>query len=477
MFRFGEFQLDLDRYELRRDGDVVKTEPRVLELLNYLIAQRERVVPKEELLDTIWQGTHVSESALTSTIRDARRALGDSPADPRWLKTVYGRGLRFVGDVAIAAPAAAPAPSRAPSVSKRRSIAVLPFTDLSPARDQGYFCDGIAEELINALTRIEELQVISRASAFDFQADDDMRVLGERLGVQHVLRGSVRKSDDRLRITVHVVDVADGHHLWSEKYDRTVVDIFALQEEIAENTARALLGVLSDRNRRAMKSTPVGLDAYEFYLKGRTYLGQLARRSLESAVGMFEIAIEFNAEYAPAYAGLADALAELYVETAEESLRRRAEAASERAVELAPDLAESHVCRGHVLMLSNRPRDAAAELELALSLGGRSFDAHYRYGRLRMAEGELTDAASHFERARHLQPSDYHTPALLAQVYQELGRAEDARAAASRTVALCEQHLERRPKDVRAVHLAAGALRTVGDARADQWDARAQRLT
>jgi TolB-like protein len=456
---------------------VVKTEPRVLELLNYLIEQRERVVPKEELLDTIWQGTIVSESALTSTIRDARRALGDSPADPRWLKTVYGRGLRFVGDVEMDAPAPAPAaPARTSPVPARRSIAVLPFTDLSPSRDQGYFCDGIAEELINALTRIEELQVISRASAFDFEADDDMRVLGERLGVQHVLRGSVRKSEDRLRITVHVVDVASGHHLWSEKYDRTVGDIFSLQEEIAENTARALLGVLSDRNRRAMKSTPVGLDAYEFYLKGRTYLGQLARRSLESAVGMFEIAIEFDSEYAPAYAGLADALAELYVETSEEKLRRRAEAASERAVELAPDLAETHVCRGHVLMLSNRFRDAAAELELALRLSGRSFDAHYRYGRLRMAEGQLDEAAEHFEKAWQLQPRDYHTPALLAQVYHELGRDGAARVAAERTVSLCEQHLERKPKDVRAIHLAAGALRTVGDPRADAWDARAQRV-
>lgn len=477
MFRFGEFQLDLDRYELRRGNEVVKTEPRVLELLNYLIEQRERVVPKEELLDTIWQGTIVSDSALTSTIRDARRALGDSPAEPRWLKTVYGRGLRFVGDVDDGTPAPAPAAAPVPAATPaRRSIAVLPFTDMSPARDQGYFCDGIAEELINALTRIEELQVISRATAFDFREDDDIRVLGERLGVQNVLRGSVRKSEDRLRITVHVVDVTTGHHLWSQKYDRTVGDIFALQEEIAANTARALLGVLSDRNRRAMKSTPVGLDAYEFYLKGRTYLGQMTRRSVDSSVGMFEIATEFDAEYAPAYAGLADALAELYVETGDESLRRRAEAASERAVELAPDLAETHVCRGHVLTLSNRTGDAAAELELALALSGRSFDAHYRYGRLRMVEGKLAEAAEHFEQAWRLQPSDYHTPALLAQVYQELGRAADARAAAERTVALCEQHLERKPDDVRAIHLAAGALRTVGDARADGWDARAQRM-
>ncbi|HEY0143756.1 MAG TPA: winged helix-turn-helix domain-containing protein [Thermoanaerobaculia bacterium] len=471
MFRFGEYQLDLDRYELRRGGDVVKTEPRVLELLHYLIEQRERVVPKEELLDTVWGGTIVSESALTSTIRDARRALADSPTEPRWIKTVYGRGLRFVGDIASEV---APPPKAAPVAksTSRKSIAVLPFTDLSAHRDQQYFCDGIAEELINALTRLEELRVVSRATAFDFRSDDDVRILGERLGVDYILRGSVRKSEERLRITVHVVDVATGHHVWSEKYDRTVGDIFALQEEIAENTARAILGVVSDRNRRAMKSTPVRLDAYEFYLKGRTYLAQGARTSLESAVSMFEIAIDFDHDYAPAWAGLADALAELYVEAGDEALLQRAAAASERAVELAPNLSETHVCRGHVLTLSTRHRDAAVELELALAINDRASDAHYRYGRLRMAEGKLAEAAERFERAWQLQPTDYHATALLAQVYQELGRKEEARAAASRTVALCTQHLERKPDDVRAVRIAAGALRTVGDPRADEWDAR-----
>lgn len=476
MFRFGEYQLDLDRYELRRGTDVVKTEPRVLELLHYLIEQRERVVPKEELLDRIWAGTIVSDSALTSTIRDARRALEDSPTEPRWLKTVYGRGLRFVGDVVTDAPAVPQPKSSSSSAASRRSIAVLPFTDLSPSRDQAYFCDGIAEELINALTRLEELRVVSRATAFDYRSDDDVRILGEKLGVEHVLRGSVRKDGDRLRITVHLVDVATGHHIWSDKYDRTVGDIFALQEEIGANTARALLGVLSDHNRRAMKSTPVRLDAYEFYLKGRTLLGQMTRRSLESAVGMFEIAIEFDPDYAPAYAGLADALAELYVETADEALRERAETASRRAVELAPNLAETHVCRGHVLTLAQRHAEAAAELEQALSINPRAFDALYRFGRLRMAEGKLEEAATLFGRAWQMQPSDFHTPALLAQVYHELGREDEARAAAARTVALCEQHLERRPNDARALHLGAGALRTVGDGRADEWDARAMKL-
>ncbi|MBV8517814.1 MAG: winged helix-turn-helix domain-containing protein [Acidobacteria bacterium] len=370
MYRFGDFELDLDRYELRRGGDAIRTEPRVLELLHYLIERRDRVVPKEELLDSLWPDVHVSESALTSTIRDARRALGDAPSDARWIRTIYGRGFRFAGDVqqTSAAPVIVPH-------AQRRSIAVLPFADLSPARDQAHFCDGIAEELINTLARLDELRVISRAAAFDFRADDDLRVLGDKLDVHHILRGSVRKADDRLRITVHLVDVRNGHHVWSEKYDRQTGDIFALQEEIAENVARVLLGVLTERNRNAIKSTPVRLDAYEFYLKGRTYLSQ---RALEAAIGMFEIGLEFDRDYGPAYAGLADALAEMAELDGDAQLIVRADAASQRAVELAPHLAESHISRGRVLALEKRYRDAAAELQLALAISPGSAEAQER---------------------------------------------------------------------------------------------------
>jgi TolB-like protein len=377
MFRFGEFELDLSRYELKRGGEIVKTEPRVLEVLDYLIARRERVVTKDELLDSIWRDVHVSESALTTTIRDARRALGDSPGEPRWIRTVYGRGFRFVGEVSDAAEeAAAPPPPIAPRPAERKSVAVLPFTDLSPHRDQRHFCDGIAEELINALTRIGELRVVSRTNAVD--EEDDMRALGEKWGVRNVLRGSVRKAEDRLRISVHLIDVSTGHHTWSEKYDRRVGDIFALQEEIAESTARALLGALTERNRTAIKSTPVRLDAYEFYLKGRTYLAQKTEDALDAAVGMFEIALEFDRTYALAYGGLAEALTETYARNGDVQLLVRADAASQRAVELAPQLAETHICRGHVLSVQKRYRDAMAELEIALSISPGSSAAESR---------------------------------------------------------------------------------------------------
>lgn len=367
MFTFGEFELDLSRYELRRGGEAVKTEPRVLEVLNFLIENRTRVVPKEELLDTIWRDVHVSESALTTAIRDARRALGDSSAEPRWIRTVYGRGFRFVGEV-LAPPVAAPAPPPPAAPSQRKSIAVLPFADLSPARDQSHFCEGLAEELINTLTRIHELRVISRAMAFDIQSDDDLPALGAKLGVEHILRGSVRKDGERLRISVHLVDVSNGHHILSEKYDRKDGDVFALQEEIAESTTRALLGVLTDQHRSAIKSTPVRLDAYEFYIKGHTYLAKKTPDALNAAIGMFETALEFDPDYALAYSGLADALVAMHGNNGNASYLQRADAASRRAVELAPQLAETHLCRGHVLSLLKRYPEASAELEMALTI-------------------------------------------------------------------------------------------------------------
>lgn len=377
MFRFSDYELDLDRYELRRNGQVIKTEPRVLEVLNFLIEHRERVVPKEELLDTIWRDVHVSESALTTAVRDARRALGDSSAEPRWIRTVYGRGFRFVGEITKPAVAAAPAPAPRPApASTRKSIAVLPFADLSPLRDQGHLCDGLAEELINTLTRIPELRVISRAMAFDFRADDDLPALGEKLGVDHVLRGSVRKNGERLRMSVHLVDVRNGHHVLSEKYDRQVGDdIFALQEEIAETTARALLGVLTERHRNAIKSRPERFDVHEFYLKGHTYLAQKTPVALDSAIKMFETALEFDADYVPAHCGLADALVARYAQTGDALLLQRADVVSNRAVELAPQLAETHLCRGHVLSLLKRYPEAGAELETALSISPRGAEA------------------------------------------------------------------------------------------------------
>lgn len=278
--------------------------------------------------------------------------------------------------------------------------------------------------------------MISRAAAFDFRSDDDVRLLGQKLGVAHILRGSVRKSNERLRITVHLVDVRTGHHVWSEKYDREVGDIFALEEEIAGKTARVMLGVLADSDRAAIRSTPVRIDAYEFHLRGLGYLREATPESFDAAIGMFELTIDFDSEYAPAHAGLADALAELYAIRGDDVLRRRAEAAALRAVDLAPELGDAHISRGHVLMVQERFAEAADELELAIRSNPRSAEAFYRYGHLRVREGKLDEAAEMFERASELEPADFRPPLQLVWIYRALNRESEARGAEARTQAL-----------------------------------------
>jgi adenylate cyclase len=274
--------------------------------------------------------------------------------------------------------------------------------------------------------------VISRATAFDFRSDDDVRDLGRKLGVRHVLRGSVRKAEDRLRITVHLVDTQAGHHVWSEKYDRQVGDIFAVQEEIAEKTARVLLGVFAEKHRVSLRSTPIRIDAYEFHLKGRTYLSEATPESFEAAVQMFEVTLNFDPGYGPAHAGLADALAELFTIRGDESLRTKAGEHARKAVELAPELAEPHISRGHVLTVEERYAEAAKELDLAIGINPRSSEAHYRYGHVRVREGKLDQAAALFETAASLQPADVRPTLQLAWIYKTLGREKEAAEAESR---------------------------------------------
>ena len=263
MIRFAGYDLDFDRHSLSRGGQELHVEPKVLSVLSYLVRNRDRVVPKEELLDKVWEERHVSESALTRVIRDLRRALDDSSAEPRFIRTIYGKGFVFIAPIEQAMhPAEAPA--------GRPSVAVLPFADLSAERDQGYFCEGLADEIINALTKVAGLHVLSRKSSSEVGPSTDPGAVGRRLGGAHVLHGSVRKSGARMRVSVHLVEVSTGRNLWSDRYDRDAGDIFAVQEDIAERSATALLGVLGEGEQAAIHRRPrAELEAWELYLKGQ----------------------------------------------------------------------------------------------------------------------------------------------------------------------------------------------------------------
>jgi adenylate cyclase len=481
-YRFGEFELVPERYELRRRGGSVSLEPRVLEVLAYLVAHADRVVPKRELLDHLWPSVVVSDAVLTRAIKEARRAVGG----PRrsWIRTVYGRGFQFAGPVTAmrdpGTPDAAADPANEPRLTRPRplpSIGVLPFADLSPAHDQGYFCEGLADELIGALTRVEGLFVASRASSFQFQSTSgDAWTIGERLNVATFLEGSVRKDRARVRVSVQLINVADNGHLWSATFERELKDVFAIQEEIAENVVRALRVVLSDRERLALRSLPrAEPGAYEWYLRGRRGAVQASRRELEAGRQMFLRAIELDPTYVPAVAGVADCCAWLYLYWggAENELAT-AEEMSQRAVAMAPDFAEAHAARALVLVMKGRSREALAAFEAALRLNPRVYKIHYAYARTCWTSGNATAAAHHLELAEQLNP-DYHgVPALLAKVYDRLGRREDATLARRRCVERAERSLSLDAANVRALYLGATALAGLGERRrAVEWIERA----
>jgi serine/threonine protein kinase/Flp pilus assembly protein TadD len=348
-----------------------------------------------------------------------------------------------------------------------KSIAVLPFADMSPERENGYFTDGMAEEIINALTTIKALRVASRTSSFAFKGTtEDIRQVGKKLDVATVLEGSVRKAGNKLRITAQLVNVADGYQLWSQRYDRDMEDVFAIQDEIAQNIVKALRVILSEDEKRAIEKGPtVNVEAYECYLRGRQFFHQFRKQSLEFARQMFDKAIEIDPTYALAYAGVADCCSVLYTNfDASEANLSNAETASRRALELAPQLAEAHVARGLAVSLLGKHDEAETEFETAMGLNPQLFDAAYMYGRALLAQGKLEKAARTFERAEELRPEDYVVPGLLGGVYASLGRTADSQRTFKRQLEKARKRLELNPDDPRALYMGGIAASRLGDA-------------
>jgi len=403
--------------------------------------------------------------------RLVRRCLAKRPED----RFQSARDLLFAleavgsGSDAAAAPAEATVPS----------VAVLPFVDMSPGRDQDYFCEGLADELINALTRLEGVRVTARTSSFQFRgAAVDVRTIGERLNVRTVLEGSVRKAGDRLRIMVQLVSAERGFHLWSERYDRELKDVFAIQDEIAESVARALRVVLSDQERDTLQRRPTSsLEAYECYLKGRRFLARLSVE-LRFAPPLFRRAIELDPRFALAWAGLAEAsfwLSSWWGGHPDDA--RQADEASRRALELAPEMAEVHAARGAALTLTRRYDEAAAEFDAAVQLNPRQWNTCYLYGRMRFAQGRFDDAERIWKKAIEVGPDDYQVALMIGMIYRKQGRVAEREATQRRGVAIARKHVEANPEDARAIYLVAGALWDLGEAQESRaWMDRALAL-
>jgi TolB-like protein/Tfp pilus assembly protein PilF len=357
------------------------------------------------------------------------------------------------------------------------SIAVLPFEDMSPSKDQEYFCDGIAEEIISALSQIEGLRVAARTSAFAFKGrPDDIREIGRKLNVVTLLEGSVRKAGNQLRITVQLSDVAEGYHLWSERFDCELKDVFAIQDEIAGNIVQALKVELSEKDERILARAPTkNHHAYDFYLRGRHFYRQTHRIGINYALEMYERAIQRDPDYAPAYAGMADCYSYLFsFFDSKRANLDRAVALSQKALELDPELAEGHVARGRAFYFSKRYDEAEREYETAIRLNPSLFTAYDSYARNCYSQGDLEKAARLFDQAIRKDPENFDAPILLAQTFRGLNQNEKAKEALEEGLLNVKKYLELNPGHARALYMRAIVLARTGEReRAFEWIDRA----
>ena len=433
-FHFESYALCPERRELIRGSEAVALGPQVFDLLLYLLRNRTRVVSKDDLLDAVWSGRIVSESTLTSHINAVRKAIGDSGEAQRLLRTVARKGYRFVGEVtewyppAESAPPAAvkggepdPAPPAAPEavlvVPERPSIAVLPFLNLSGEPSQDYFVDGVVEDIVSALSRISWLFVIARNSTFAYRARDvdigtlDVKRVGHELGVRYVLAGSLRKAENRVRITGQLVDATTGENLWSERFDGTLDDIFGLQDQITTSVVGAIAPQLERAEIERAQRKPTGsLDAYDYYLRGMAHFHRATREAVEAALPLFHQAMAIDPGFAPAYGMAAWCLFWRKINGWMPDVAAEAPEAARLArlaVELGRNDAIALTRGGHALMHFGGDLDGCiALLDRALLLNPNLAAAWYLSGFQRVARGEPDDAVERFARAMRLSPLD-----------------------------------------------------------------------
>ena len=421
-FVFGDYVLDPDRRELTRGSEAIAVGPQVFDLLVYLVQNRERVVSKDDVLRAVWGGRIVSESTLTSHINAVRKAIGDSGEEQRLIRTVARKGFRFVGDVREAQSSdgfsvlqTEPAKSTgtpALGLPDKPSIAVLAFQNLSGDPEQEYFADGVVEDIITALSRMRWLFVIARNSSFTYKGRAvDVKQVSHELGVGYVLEGSVRKAANRVRITGQLIDATTSAHLWADRFEGTLDDVFELQDQVAESVAGAIAPELERAEiERAKRTQTTSLNAYDCYLRGMANLHRGTREAINEALPFFYKAIELDPDFASAY-GMA-AWCHLWRKANGWMIDRSQEIAegarlARRAIELGRDDAVALTRSGSALAHFGGDLDGCvALLDRALVLNPNLAAAWFLGGFLRIWRGEPDDAIERFARAMRLSPLD-----------------------------------------------------------------------
>jgi TolB-like protein/cytochrome c-type biogenesis protein CcmH/NrfG len=418
-FVFDNHMLDIERRELLRGGHHVAVQPQVFDLLVHLVRNRDRVVSKDDLIALVWGGRIVSESTLTSRINAARTAIGDSGKSQKLIRTIPRKGVRFVGEVAEQSNGIGPAdvadevsdqPPRPLPEPDRPAIAVLAFENMSGDREQDYFSDGISEDVITALSKVRWFFVIARNSTFVYKGRAvHIRQIAEELGVRYVVEGSVRRSGDRVRITAQLNDVATGSHIWAERYDRSLTDLFAVQDEITDAIVAAIEPqIYAAENFRAKRKPPNSMDAWDLVMRALSHYWRVTRDDHVIAQALLGQAIEIDPNYGQALSVLATShMFGVHLGWADiVTAAPLAERAALAAIQADSEDAWAHTALGSVYFSTRRLDHSLAEFELALQLNPNFSLAQGYYALALSYCGRWQDSHDAARRAIRQSPRD-----------------------------------------------------------------------
>ena len=420
-------------------------------------------------------GRKTAAQAIAAVLHEEAPLVSESGVEvPEELQRVISRCLekdpecrfRSINDVVSLLTGPEKGAAKGERETREVSVAVLPFMNMSSDRENEYFSDGLAEELINSLSKIAGLNVVSRTSSFSFKGKNlDIRQIADKLNVGSVLEGSVRKSGNKLRITAQLVKASNGFHLYAETFDRELKDVFEIQNEIAHSIAKVLHPVLTSQDKRSLSQIPTtNIEAYDYCLRGRQSFYLFQRTSFERALKLFVHATELDPQYASAYAWAANCYSFLYTwfNPSQENLEA-AERNSLKALELNPELSEAHVARGMVLYNRKDFEGAKEEFERAIRLKPDLFEASYLYARLCFAQGQFEKAVQLAHQASGLRPEDYNAPCLLGMIYTEQNKPAEREEAYRKTLENVKRALELFPEDTRALYMGAAAAISLGE--------------
>jgi TolB-like protein/Tfp pilus assembly protein PilF len=470
-FFFANQVLDTNTRELSRENMPVSLEPQVFDLVVHLMENRDRVVSKEELIAKIWHGRHVAESTLTSRINAARKAVGDSGSEQALIRTIARKGFRFVGTVqtgrdgaASAEPAATPRePEMQPALTDRPGIAVLPFINMSGDRSQEYFSDGISEDIITALSKLRWFFVIARNSSFVYKGRSvHINEIARELGVRYVVEGSVRRSGDQVRISAQLNDVTTGSHLWAERYDRSIEDVFAVQDEITEAIVAAVEPHLyAAESFRAQHKPPGSLDAWDLVMRALSHYWRVTRQDNTVAQALLEKAIEIDPHYGKALGLLANSrIFGAHMGWAPMgSVMEKATREALAAVEADSEDAWAHIGLAYSYLFARRFDDAIAEFELALHLNPNFAFSHAFYAVTLCYAGRYDEGDVAIRRALRLSPRDP-----MGAIYQGVGAyIQFACGRYDEAIELARESLRQRADFVGAHRVLTAAAGMIGD--------------